>query len=45
MYHEQGIVYVVWFPRYKATVKSSFVVDPKQSACCVLRLAVKSVLF
>jgi hypothetical protein len=36
------------FPRYyKAIVKSSVVIDPKQStraACCVLRL-VKSVLF
>jgi hypothetical protein len=40
------VLYTLYgFPRYKAIVKSSFVIDPNQSACCVLRLAVKSVLF
>jgi hypothetical protein len=40
------VLYMLYgFPRYKAIVKSSFVIDPQESACCVLRLAVKSVLF
>jgi hypothetical protein len=33
------------FPRYKAIVKFSFLINPKQSACSVMRLAVKSDLF
>jgi hypothetical protein len=36
------VLYILYgFPHYRVIVKSSFVIDPKQSACCVPRLTVK----